>query len=220
MRLPLTLFDRKLRSISVKTFPLLVALFVGQLSFGQGVQIEKAPGAAQSSVRASPARPPQPAKPAATPSPAEALYDYLQQHRIEVAKDQAGTRLVWTDRIMIEITDAPPPEPLATLLSAAPANNGQFAKWVHDTFEVQTNTWRSGKRNLHPSKAGTDELVGDAGTDHCFINPVYLAYVLSRYPNANILIKGPTEPALFTVNGQLRAVVSPWTKLPDGTPLL
>jgi len=220
MRLPLTLFDRKLRSISVKTFSLLVALFIAQLSFGQGVQIETASSAAQSPDRSSPAHSPQQAKPAATPSPAEALYDYLQKYKIEVAKDQAGKRLVWTDRVMIEITDAPPPEPLATLLSAAPANNGQFVKWVHDTFELQTKTWRSGKRNLHPSKPGTDELVGDADTDHCFINPVYMAYVLSRYPNANILIKGPTEPALFTVNGQLRAVVSPWTKLPDGTPLL
>lgn len=196
-------------------FPLFVALFLGPLSFGQGVQIEKAPGAAQS-----PAPPAQPPKPAATPTAAEALYDYLQKYRIEVAKDQAGTRLVWTDRAMIEIADAPPPEPLATLLSTAPANNGQFAKWVHDTFETQTKGWRSGKKNLHPSKAGTDELVGDAATDHCFINPVYLSYVLARYPKANILIKGPTDPVLFTVDGQLRAVVSPWTKLPDGTPLL
>jgi len=44
--------------------------------------------------------------------------------------------------------------------------------------------------------------------------------VLARYPKANILIKGPTDPALFTVNGQVKAILSPWTQLPDGTPLL
>ena len=72
----------------------------------------------------------------------------------------------------------------------------------------------------HPSKAGTDEIVADSGGVHCYVNPVYTGYVLTRYPNANILIKGPTDQILFMVSGQLRAVVSPWTKLPDGTPLL
>ena len=137
-----------------------------------------------------------------------------------MAKDQAGSRLVWTDKALIEITDGPPPEPLATLLSTAPSNNGEFAKWVHNAFETQIKTWHSGKKNPHPTKAGTDELVSESGQGHCFINPVYLAYILDRYPKATILIKGPTDPALFTVNGQLRAVVSPWTQLPDGTPLL
>jgi hypothetical protein len=172
--------------------------------FGQGVQIEKA---------TSPT-------PVPTPTAAEALYDYLQKYHIEVAKDQEGSRLVWTDRVFIEIADAPPPEPLATLLASAPANNGQFAKWVHDTFETQVKAWHPAKKNPHPNKPGTDEIVADAGGSRCYINPVYTGYVLTRYPKANILIKGPTDPALFTVNGQVRAVVSPWTKLPDGTPLL
>ena len=187
-----------------------VALSCGQQLFAQGVQIEKAP---------SPGTTPSPT-PVPTPTAAEALYDYLQKYHIEVAKDQADSRLVWTDRIFIEVADAPPPEPLATLLSTAPPNTGEFAKWVLDTFQTQAKGWRPAKKNPHPSKAGTDEIVADSGGGHCYVNPVYIAYVLTRYPNANILIKGPTDPALFMVNGQLRAVVSPWTKLPDGTPLL
>jgi len=188
---------------------------VGNLSaLGQGVEIEKAPGAPQSA-SGSPRQP----KPARTPTAAEALYDYLQKHNIEVAKDQAGSQLVWTDRIFIEITDNPPPEPLAGLLAVAPTNNGQFAAWVHDTFETKTKDWHPAKKNPTPSKSGTDEIVGDGG-GHCFVNPVYLSYILTRYPKANILIKGATDPALFTVNGRLRAVLSPWTQLPDGTPLL
>jgi hypothetical protein len=91
---------------------------------------------------------------------------------------------------------------------------------VHDTFETQTKNWHPAKKNPHPGKEGTDEIVSDAGGNHCFVNPIYLSYVLARYPTASILIKGPTDPALFTVNGQVRAVLSPWTKLPDGTPLL
>lgn len=187
-----------------------VALLCDQHSrlFGQGVQIEKAP-----SPETSPT-------PTPTPTAAEALYDYFQKYHIEVAKDEAGSRLVWTDRAFVEIADAPLPEPLATLLSTAPTNDGQLAKFVRDTYETQTKAWRSAKKNPHPSKPGTDEIVADSGGVRCYANPLYVAYVLTRYPNASILIKGPTDPALFTVNGQLRAVVSPWTKLPDGTPLL
>jgi hypothetical protein len=181
---------------------------------GQGVQIEKAPAGE------APGASPQTPKPTPPPTPAEALYDYLQKHHLEVAKFQAGTRYLWTDRVLIEISDRPPPEPLASLLALAPANSSQFSTWVHDNFETQTKAWQPGKRNLRPSKPGTDEFVSESGAGHCFVNPVYISYVLGRYPNASILIKGPTDPALFTVNGQLRAIVSPWTQLPDGTPLL
>lgn len=213
----LTLRSRNLRSESVKRTPFspLLSLVIAQLFFGswlfaQGVQIEKAPNQQSSPT----------VTPAPTPTAAEALYDHFQKYHIEVAKDQEGSRLVWTDRVFIEIADAPPPEPLATFLSTVPNNNGQFAKWVHDTFETQTKAWHPGKKNPHPTKQGTDEIVADAGGSRCYVNPVYIGYVFARYPNANILIKGPTDPALFMVNGQLRAVVSPWTKLPDGTPLL
>jgi len=212
----LTPGSRNLRSELVKrtlfasVLPLLVAaLFCGGFLWAQGVQIEKAPGPGSA--------------PTATPAPArtaaEALYDYLQKYHIEVAKDQEGSKLVWTDRVFIEIADGPPPEPLASLLAAAPTNNGQFAKWVHDTFETQTKTWHPGKPNPQPNKQGTYEIVADSGGSHCYVNPVYIDYVVTRYPNFSVLIKGPTDPALFTVNGQVRAVVSPWTKLPDGTPL-
>lgn len=213
---------RNLRSDAVNRtllLPVVLLALAGYLQsgLGQGVQIEKAPGSAQT-----PASSPQKAKPKASPTPtaAEALYDYLQEHHIEVAKDPTGSHFIWTDRVLIEIADGPPPEPLASLLSAAPANTGQFATWVHNTFESQTQAWHPGKKNPHPNKPGTDELVSENGDSHCFINPVYLTYVFARYPKASILIKGPTDPALFTVNGQLRAIVSPWTQLPDGTPLL
>lgn len=122
---------------------------------------------------------------------------------------------------MIEIADGPPPEPLAGLLAIAPGNPSQFSTWVHDTFETQVKAWRPASKNPHPPKQGTDEIVADSGANtHCFVNPVYVSYILSRYPKAKILIKGPTDPLIFTVNGQLRAVVAPWTQLPDGTPLL
>ena len=177
----------------------------------QGVQIEKAPAGG-----ASPTATPTPAP---TPTAAEALYDWIQKYHLEVAKFHVGTRYVWTDRVLIEITDRPPPAPLAPLLAAAPNNTSQFSTWVYETFEKQVKTWKPAKKSPNPSKPGTDELVADSG-GRCFINPVYLSYVFARYPNANILIKGPTDPALFTVNGQLKVVVSPWTQLPDGTPLL
>lgn len=180
----------------------------GGTIFSQGVQIEKAT----------------PAEEKPTPPPvqtaSEALYDYLQRYHLEVAKFHAGSRYIWTDRMLIEITDGPPPEPLRSLLAAGPNNTSQFSTWVNETFEKQVKTWKPAKKNPNPSKQGTEELVADAGGNRCFINPVYLSYVLARYPKANILIKGPTDPALFTVNGQLKAIVSPWTHLPDGTPLL
>jgi hypothetical protein len=122
--------------------------------------------------------------------------------------------------MLIEITDGPPPEPLGSLLAAGPNNTSQFSTWVNETFEKQVKTWKPAKKNPNPPKQGTEELVADSGGNRCFINPVYLSYVLARYPKANILIKGPTDPALFTVNGQVKAVVAPWTQLPDGTPLL
>ena len=207
-----------------KIFPVLalVAVIVrvgAGVLVGQGVEIEKA---SPTEPPSTPAHAQAPPKPTATPTPtaAEALYDYLQKYHIEVAKDQSESRLIWTDRVLIEIADNSPPEPLASLLAAAPPNNARFASWVHDTFETQLDKWHAGKKNPHPSKPGTDELVSVRGQGRCFVNPVYLAYVLSRYPEAGILIKGQTDPVLFTVNGRLRAVVSPWTKLPDGTPLL
>ena len=217
----LTLPRQKLRSQSVKNASLLP--FISMITLGlcsqttlvaQGVQIEKAPDAATAGES------PQQPKPPPPPTAAEALYDYLQKYHIEVAKDSAGSRFVWTDRALIEIADGPPPEPLGTLLSAAPGNDGQFAAWVHDTYETQIKEWHPAKKNPHPPKAGTDEIVGDAGGAHCFVNPVYISYVLDRYPEASVFIKGPTDPVLFTVNGQIRAVVAPWTQLPDGTPLL
>jgi hypothetical protein len=205
----------------------IAAIFFSPALLGQGnapnVQIEKAPAIDKEEDAANPSGSPE--KPRSTPDPevtaAEALYDYLQKYHIEVAKDQAGSKTVWTDRVLIEITDDLPPEPLSSLISACPTNDGTFATWVHDTFETQTKAWHPGKKNSHPAKEGTDEIVSDAaGGDHCFVNPVYLSYVLARYPTAKILIKGPTDPALFTVNGQVRAVLSTWTQLPDGTPLL
>jgi hypothetical protein len=194
-----------------------ISLFFGHSVFSQGVQIEKAPGSAET-----PAPPTDTSKstPSPTPTAAEALYDYIQQYHIEVAKDQVGPRYVWTDRVFIEIGDGPPPEPLASLLSPAPGNRGEFVLWVQNTFQAQMKTWHPAKKNPHPLKQGTDEIVSDTGDAHCFVNPVYTSYVLARYPKANVLIKGPSDPVLFTVDGQLRAVVSPWTKLPDGTPLL
>ena len=196
-------------------FIVLAALWLAPTIFGQGVQIEKAPLTDQTKA-ATPGKP----TPAITHTAAEALYDYLHKYNIEVVKDQSGSRLIWTDRAFLEVADGSPPEPLATLLASAPSNDGRIAAWVHDTFETQLGTWRAGKKNPHPSKSGTAELISVRGEGRCFVNPVYLAYVLARYPEAGILIKGPTDPALFTVKGQLRAVVSPWTKLPDGTPLL
>jgi hypothetical protein len=195
-------------------FVAIVVLASSGTLVGQGVQIEKATGEQSSPAATEKPTPPPP------PTPAEALYDYLQKYHIEVAKDEAGSHLVWTDRAFIEIADTPLPEPLASLLSPAPTNNGQLATWVRDNYETQIKTWHSAKKNPHPNKPGTDEIIADAGGGHCFVNPVYVSYVLARYPNASILIKGPTDVALFTVNGQLRAVVSPWTALPDGTPLL
>jgi hypothetical protein len=199
-----------------------VALFFSRVLYSQGVQIEKAPSSENKAEAANPNDSPQkPRAPDPQTKAAEDLYDYLQKYHIEVAKDQAGARTVWTDRVLIEITDSLPPEPLSTLLSAAPTNRGEFATWVHDTFETQTNAWHAAKKNPHPSKEGTDEIVSDTADGvHCFVNPVYLSYVLARYPTANILIKGPTDPALFVVHGQLRAILSPWTQLPDGTPLM
>ena len=176
-------------------------------AFSQGVQIEKATPAEQ-----------KPTPPPVTVA-AEAIYDFIQAHHIEVAKYQAGTRYIWTDRLLIEIAEGPPPGTLGALLAAGPNNTSQFSTWVHDTFETQVKAWKPAKRNPNP-REGTDELVAEAGGNHCFVNPIYLNYVLARYPKANILIKGPTEPALFTVNGQVKAVLSTWTQLPDGTPLL
>ena len=194
--------------------PAIVGLLFAPNVFPQGVQIEKAPGG-QPSPSASAAKP----EASATPTPAEALYDHVQRYHLEVAKYQIGARYIWTDRVLIEITDAPPPEPLASLLAAAPNNTSQFSTWVHDNFEKQVKAWKPGKKNPHPPKPGTDEILGTAGV-HCFVNPIYLSYVLARYPKASILIKGPTDPVLFTVNDQVKAILSPWTQLPDGTPLL
>jgi hypothetical protein len=187
----------------------------------QGVQIEKAPGPGQTPAAATPVASTTPsATPAITLTASEVLYDYVQRHQLEVAKYQVGNRYIWTDRVLIEITDAPPPEPLASLLAAGPNNTSQFSMWVHDNFETQTKAWHPAKRNPSPSKQGTEEIIGDSGNGRCYMNPVYMNYVMARYPKANILIKGPTDPVLFTVNGQVRAIVSPWTQLPDGTPLL
>ena len=224
----LTLSGRNLRSLPVnRAFPiplfigcLLVSPFGNRSALSQGVQIETAQPAGQHSPQAHPSASPQQPAPPPAPTAAEALFAYLQKYNIEVAKYQLGTRYIWTDRVLIEISEGPPPEPLASLLAAGPNNTSQFQTWVHETFETQVKNWRPGKRNPNPGKPGTDELIGSTAGDHCFVNPVYLAYVMARYPNASILIKGPTDPALFTVNGQLRVILSPWTQLPDGTPLL
>ncbi|HJT82343.1 MAG TPA: hypothetical protein VJ719_14205 [Chthoniobacterales bacterium] len=184
---------------------------MSQVVFAQGVQIEKAPTGQQSPAAPTPPTP-------AGPTPAEALYDFIQKYRPEVAKFHVGTRYLWTDRILIEIADSPPPEPLASLLAVAPNNTSQFSTWVNETFEKQVKTWRPGKRNPNPGKPGTDEIV-DAAGGHFYVNPVYVSYVLARYPKASILIKGPSDPVLFTVNNQVKAILATWTHLPDGTPL-
>jgi hypothetical protein len=212
----------KLRFFLPRIIAVAAALMVSRAVFPQGVQIAK-PGE-QPPAPAAPAASPEQPKPTPIPTPtptaAEVLYVYLQQHHLEVAKYQAGTRFIWTDRVFIEIPDGPPPEPLAGLLALAPGNSSQFSTWVNETFESQVKTWQPGKRNPHPDKAGTEEFLANSGGTHCFVNPVYVAYVMARYPNANVLVKGPKDPVLFTVNGQLRAVISPWTQLPDGTPLM
>ncbi|MEY2440077.1 MAG: hypothetical protein QOI34_1462 [Verrucomicrobiota bacterium] len=151
---------------------------------------------------------------------AAALCEFLQNNRAQLAKDQTGSRLIWTDTILVEVADSPPPEPLAALLQEASSNDGKLVAWVNDSFEKQLKTWHPAKKNPHPTRQGTDEIVTEKNGSHCFVNPIYLSYILARYPKANIQMKTPTDPVLFTISGKVCAVLAPWTKLPDGTPLL
>lgn len=149
----------------------------------------------------------------------EQLYEHLQKYQLKVRKDAVGSRLVWTDKIMIEVADSPPPDALGAFLKEIPSDEGVLGNWVRDTFEKQLQTWRPAKRKLPASHTGTDEIVNDADGTHCFVNPIYLAYVLARYPNAAVLMKTPSDAVIFTVNGRICAILVPWTMLPDGTPL-
>ena len=89
------------------TGPLLIAQ-----SGAPNVEIEKEP----SSQKQSPTQHPS-ASPSATPTreqtTAKDLYNYLQKNFLRVAKDESGSRLIWTDTIMLEVENSLPPEPLA-----------------------------------------------------------------------------------------------------------
>lgn len=197
----------------------------GPLLIAQGgapnVEIEKEPD----SQNKSPSQPPSPSpKTSATPTPeqktAKDLYNYLQKNFLRVAKDESGARLIWTDTIMLEVENSLPPEPLATVIKDAPSNNETLATWIRNTFEKQITAWHPGTKSPHPKYEGTDEIVNEADGTHCYLNPVYFSYLEARYPEAKILIRSSRDPVLFTVNGQICAVLGPWTTLPDGTPLL
>lgn len=149
----------------------------------------------------------------------EQLYEHLQKYQLKIRKDTPGSRLVWTDKVIIEVADSPPPDPLGAFLKEVPSDEGVLGNWVRDTFEKQLQTWRPAKRKLPASHTGTDEIVNDADGTHCFVDPIYLTYVLARYPNAAVLMKSPSDAVIFTVNGRICAILVPWTTLPDGTPL-
>ena len=148
-----------------------------------------------------------------------ALFEHFQKNQINLRKDTSGPRLIWTDTALIEITDTLPPDPLGKFLNLLHSDEGVLAKWVHDTYETHLQEWHPARRSLHPGKPGTDEIIDTTG-GHCYVNPIYLSYILARHPQASLLIKTPTDPVIFTVEGQICAVLAPWTKLPDGTPLL
>ncbi len=150
----------------------------------------------------------------------EALYQHLQEDQLKVRKDTLGSRLVWTDTVIVEITDSLPPEPLGKFLELLHSDEGTLSNWVHSTFETQLQAWHPAKRSLHPDKPGTDEITDDAGKTRCFVNPLYLSYILARHPQASVLIKTAADPVLFTEGGRICAILAPWTKLPDGTSLL
>jgi hypothetical protein len=156
---------------------------------------------------------------AAEAAATDALYQHLQDDQIKVRKDTLGSRLVWTDTVIVEIADRMPPEPLRHFLELLDSDGGTLADWVHNTFETHLQEWQPAKRVAHPKKAGTDEITNMSGTVHCYVNPIYLDYILARYPNASVLMKSQTDPVIFTEHGQICAILAPWTKLPDGTPL-
>ena len=172
-----------------------------------------------SSIAATAATSPQPTPMSEEAKATDALFEHLQKQQLKVIKDTIGSSVLWTDRSILEIADSPPPDPLGTFLNQIPAVDGSLAKWFGDTFEKQLTTWHPARRNPHPSKARTDEIDSNTDGTHCFVNPLYLTYILARYPKAAILMRKSTDPVIFTVDGKIHAVLVPWTSLPDGTSL-
>ncbi len=140
-------------------------------------------------------------------APAELLRAHLVSEKRVIITDTNGSQIVWSDGVIVEITDSLP-APLRTLVNATPNHTDIRSTVQRVEAELHTDYHPSHLREKS-SHEGYVEFEADHPQIRALLNPVYVAYVQARYPEASAVMKSRYDPVVFTVKGQIKALIMP-----------
>ena len=143
---------------------------------------------------------------------AELLRTHIVSKQRMVITDTNGAEIVWSDGVIVEITGSLP-APIQSLASRTQYHTDIRSTIKRVEADLQTE-YRPGRQREKSSREGYVEFEGDKPEIHALLNPVYVAYVEARYPECSTLLKGKYDPVVFTVKGEIRALIMPF-KLPN-----
>jgi hypothetical protein len=143
---------------------------------------------------------------------AELLRGHIASHQRKVITDTNSARILWSDGVILEITDRLPLT-IHSLLIDTPYHTDlrTVLNGVHEQLRAEYHPARIREKS---SREGYVEFESATPKIQAFVNPVYVAYVQARYPGSTVLLRGNYEPVVFMVEGKVRALILPF-KLPN-----
>ena len=146
---------------------------------------------------------------------AELLRGPIASQQRKVITDTNTTRTIWSDGVILEITDSLPSEIQGLI------DNTSYHTDLRTTIRRVQEELHA---EYHPARLreksrweGHLEFETAAPQVNAFVNPVYVAYVQARYPGCVALLKSKHDPVVFTVEGQIKVLLMPFKHPNDRT---
>jgi hypothetical protein len=145
---------------------------------------------------------------------AELLRGHIATQQRKVITDTNSTRILWSDGVILEVADRLPLT-INSILNGTPYHT-DLQRFLNGTQQQLHAEYHPARMREKSSREGYIEFESASATPkiQSFVNPVYVAYVQARYPASAVLLKGKYDPVVFTVDGQIRALILPF-KLPN-----
>jgi hypothetical protein len=147
--------------------------------------------------------------PAASETAVELLCSLIAARRTMVV-NKVGSDVLWSDGAMFEIGGRFPPR-LQRMISAptrrhdarpylAALQASLNAEWSPAAVDAQTRS---------DGQARGVDVRSSRGATRVRIDPIYLDYLLYRFPAAGLFVRGDRDPVLFVAEGRIKAAVMP-----------
>ena len=139
---------------------------------------------------------------------AEVLRKHIVLEQRMVITDTNSGQIVWSDGVILEITDSLPP-PIKSLIDST-SYHTDIQTTVRKVEEGLRTEYQPGRVREKSSRDGYIEFETDTPEVHALVNPVYVSYVQARYPECSILVRSKYDPVVFAAKGQIRALIMPF----------